>query len=154
MNLPHPWEIRESKKYPGRCYYFNTETSESTWIRPYRYPGNDNNQVWPPIVYLAQIQIKFRGVLGSDGCTRTSEDAKSFIEGIQNDIRLGKATFEEMAIHHSDDNETKEKGGVIGWIKRDKLDEKLGETAWQLRIGEMSHPVKTDKGFYLLYRSG
>lgn len=154
MDLPHPWEIRESKRYPGRCFYFNTETCESTWVRPARYPGSDPGPVWPPIIYLSQIQIKFRGGLGCDGVERTCDEAKALVEEIQDGIRLGNGTFEEMAKKHSDDRETSEGGGVVGWIKRAQIDGKLAETAWQLRIGEMSRPVKTDRGFFLLFRSG
>ena len=154
MELAHPWEIRESKKYPGRCYYFNSETHESTWIRPVRYPGTDPNAPWPPALYLFCILIKYKGSLGGDGVTRSLDEARSLVEQIQSQLMKGDSTFPDMAQKYSDDLETKESGGELGWVVPGKFDKKFDDTAWQLRIGEMSHPVKTGKGIYLILRRG
>ncbi|KAH0790974.1 putative peptidyl-prolyl cis-trans isomerase dodo [Histomonas meleagridis] len=154
MELPHPWEIRESKKYPGRCYYFNSETHESQWIRPVRYPGTDPKKPWPPAMYLFCILIKYKGSLGGDGISRTLDEARSLAEQIFSELQKGDSSFPEMANKYSDDPETRERDGELGWVVWGKFDEKFEKTAWQLKIGETSHPFKTDKGIYLILRRG
>ena len=56
MDLPPPWELRESSRYPGRCFYYNTDTHESSWFRPIPYPGH--RIAWPPAVFVLHILVR------------------------------------------------------------------------------------------------
>lgn len=155
MELPPPWEIKESKNFPGRCFYYNKVTQESTWIRPIPYPGN--RIPWPPAVFVLQILIKhslLKNPVSPKGpVTRTQEEAKNLVKQIINDIVNESVPFEEEAKKYSDD-ESAENGGIIGWIKRSEKSQQIQESIWQLRIGEMSPPVNTDEGIYLFLRRG
>ena len=142
MELPPPWELRDSTRYPGRCYYYNPETQESLWLRPTPYPGSKPTTKWPPILYALQIFIKH------------SDTAKDEIRKIADEIISGKAKFEEIAKEKSQDERTRDNGGILGWIKIDDMHEKLKEVARRLRPGEMSPPIETQEGFYLILRRG
>jgi hypothetical protein len=37
------WITKESKKYPGRYYYYNTSTEESTWNKPKEFHDGQVN---------------------------------------------------------------------------------------------------------------
>lgn len=139
MELPHPWELRESTRYPGRCFYFNRETKETRWIRPVPYPGR--GVVWPPIIYALHILA-------------CGHDAKAKIDRIFNDLITGKRRFEDVARAESDDLETKSKGGTLGWIKHGSMPPEFERAAWQLNICEMSSPVSTPQGWHLILRRG
>ena len=155
MELPPPWEIRESKNYKGRCFYFNKVTQEATWIRPIPYPGN--RVPWPPAVYVAQILIKHYMVKDPNSprgpVTRTQEEAKKLLKQIVEQITKNETPFGEMAKQYSDDIYA-EKEGVVGWITRNQMPQEYEDMAWQLRIGEMSPPVNTADGSYIILRRG
>lgn len=159
MELPPPWELKESTRYPGRCYYYNTETQESSWLRPIPYPGK-SNYVWtpskPPIIYVLHILIKFSDV--DPSVQRTKEAAAEEITNIAWVLINGNTKFEEMARQKSEDLESRDKGGVIGngWIKQDQegIPNEFIQAAWKLRVGEMSPLVETEKGYHLILRRG
>ena len=150
MELPHPWELRESTRYPGRCFYFNRETSESQWIRPVPYPGHKIR--CPPIIYVYHILI--RDSTTDSKCRRSIDEAKSEIDQLFIDLIEKKRTFEEMARRKSEDDATRSDGGKIGWIKPGKMPIQFENAAWQLDICEMSAPVHTDQGWHLILRRG
>ena len=156
MELPPPWEIRESMKHPGHCYYYNTITNESTWIRPIPYPGH-HVDIWPPTIFVAHILLKHtlvRDISGPRGpATRTIDSAKQLIASIIDKLVKNEEPFEEVARTYSDDSSF-ENGGIVGWIKRGQRPKKYDEAAWQLKIGEMSSMVQTDEGIYLILRRG
>ena len=57
--------------------------------------------------------------------------------------------FSELARNESLDQETKEKGGDLGWLPRG-LRPELEEEAFSLELGKVSQPVSTPQGYYLI----
>ena len=57
--------------------------------------------------------------------------------------------FSQLAATESQDQETKDKGGDLGWLPRG-LRPELEEAAFGLEVGEVSQPVYTSKGYYLI----
>ncbi len=57
--------------------------------------------------------------------------------------------FSELAATESQDQETKDKGGDLGWLPRG-LRPELEEAAFGLAVGEVSQPVYTSQGYYLI----
>jgi hypothetical protein len=154
MDLPPPWELRESARYPGRCYYFNVETCESTWVRPFPYPGH-RDRIWPTAIYVLHILVKYHMCEDRDpGITRTRSEAHERAKTVWSDLLKGSQQFEEAAKLHSEDLETRDSGGVIGWIQPKMMPPEFEEIAWQLRIGEMSTPIMTRLGWHLILRRG
>ena len=157
MELPPPWVICESQKYPGRCYYLNTDTHESSWIRPIPYPGNPMD--WPAAIYVLHILIKHVGVEDESTWKSTPifpnrKDAEDRIKDLKREIVEGGKRFEDVAREHSDDMKTYKSGGQIGWIKKGQMPKQFDLMAWELNVGEMSPPIHTPLGWHLILRRG
>ncbi len=69
-------------------------------------------------------------------------------------ITSGSKTFEEVAKEYSQDDLTKDKGGVIGLISREDNDlpESLVVAAYELKDGEVSALVATPFGLHIIKR--
>lgn len=145
MDLPPPWELRESMKYPGRCFYFNRETHESSWLRPVPYPGHP--VPWPPAIFAFHILIK-------ESEDRTPEQLRQIIEGVRQNLIQKRRTFEKAAQSESEDPNTRAKSGCLGWIRRGQMPPEFDAAAWRLHVGEMSPPVRTSLGWHLILRRG
>lgn len=160
MNLPPEWEIRECKDYPGRVFYYNKVTSESTWIRPLPYifgPGNTN---WPPTFFAAHILVKHKDLRNNartwkpDPVTRTREEAKELIFKLFGEMKTGERTFEQIAETESDCIDSHAKEGDLGWIRRHQMPQRFEEVVLKLAVGDVSEPVETELGWHIIKRKG
>lgn len=163
--LPPYWVLRESKDYPGRVYYYNTRTSECTWIRPVIYPHllkSETKIDWPPLVYVSHILIKHNEskdltTWKNDHVFGNKKQALEYILNIKKKLENGVKKFAEMAEEESDDINSYQKGGEIGWIKRGQLDygEAFDNIAFRLGLNKISNePVESDYGWHLIFRLG
>ncbi len=73
------------------------------------------------------------------------------MENIRKDIRDGKLTFEEAAKLYSDDKQSGQKGGDMGWVNLFKYPYVFEKAVHQLDIDEISAPVKTRFGYHLIH---
>jgi len=95
--------------------------------------------------FTSKEEIKLRMiVLRSD-----NPDAKNVAADLRAKIS-GGADFAKMAEMYSEDS-SKYSGGDWGWIDRSTLNEKLTETAFRLKAGQVSQPVEMSGNYYLLY---
>src|SRR6185503_1833390 len=51
---------------------------------------------------------------------------------------------------HSKDTTTKRAGGTLGWLTRQKMVGEFSEATLDLKVGEVSQPVKTQYGWHLI----
>ncbi len=58
--------------------------------------------------------------------------------------------FAEAATQESDDFNTAQQGGDLGFFGRGIMDSLFTETAFALEVGEISDPVRTDFGYHLI----
>lgn len=72
-------------------------------------------------------------------------DAKAVLDK----IRKG-ADFADLAKQYSKDAESAAKGGDIGLVMPGRLDPAVEKAAMSLKEGEVTPPVKTDKGFFIV----
>lgn len=144
--LPQYWEIRECKDYPGRCYFYNPITNESTWIRP-----SDPN---PEMIFVAQILIKtdksIKPETKEGPVTRTVEEALNILNDARNELSINKDKFSMIADKISDMNE--KTGGILGWIRYQDVPPQFAEAAWKLKLNELSDIVETPLGLHLILR--
>ena len=75
-------------------------------------------------------------------------DSRDQARLVRERIKSGKS-FEEMAREHSE-GPTAEKGGDLGWFARGKMVEPFEEAAFDLDVGEISEPVKTEFGWHII----
>lgn len=158
MNLPIGWELKELKEHPGRVYYYNKVTHDSTWVRPIKYPGDqDSYNSYIPLISVMCILISYVDSpkdMNAKNRSRnlTKDEAKKKIDFIFSEIIKGKK-FEELARDESDFIPNY-RNWNIGWISRGTLGPKFEEVAWNLGIGELSCPVETDYGWQIILRNG
>ena len=62
---------------------------------------------------------------------------------------LKKIGFQKTAMIHSN-SETASNGGLIGWVKQDNLNLKIKKIISNLKIGQVSKPIRTTSGFIIL----
>ena len=80
------------------------------------------------------------------------EDALYALTNIRDKILDGEA-FEELAKIYSE-RITAETGGETGWLRNEPAQPEIYKTLAALADNEMSEPVESDNGFYLLKRLG
>ena len=155
------WEIRESKEYPGRIFYYNNETGVSSWIRPcpFNCRSLKEGMQWLPLVYVSHILVKH--VDSSDPLSphkevvRSKNDALEKAKNIIRKITVEKVPFSVLAENESDDINTFENKGIIGWIKRGQYPPSFENVAFSLGVGELSeNPVETNEGWHIIKRDG
>jgi peptidyl-prolyl cis-trans isomerase SurA len=78
-----------------------------------------------------------------------SAGAKAKIDSIYAMAKAGQ-DFAELAKKYSEDPSTSSKGGDLGFVERRKLIPPLGETAFNLKVGEISNVVKSPYGYHIL----
>jgi peptidyl-prolyl cis-trans isomerase D len=59
-------------------------------------------------------------------------------------------SFEEIAKKHSDDSGSKGEGGQTGFFTRGVMEKAFEDTAFSMKPGEISDPVRTDFGFHVI----
>ena len=74
-------------------------------------------------------------------------DLKSKYKRIISDIE--KLGFKKTALKHSN-SESASNGGLIGWVKQDNLNLTIKEIISELKIGQISKPIRTSSGFIIL----
>ncbi len=60
------------------------------------------------------------------------------------------ADFTEIAGEKSTDQITAKKGGELGYFERGKMVAELEEVCFNMKVGEISDPVKTDYGYHIV----
>jgi len=75
-------------------------------------------------------------------------DARSLAERLIQQMKTG-ARFSEVARQFSK-SATAAVGGDLGWIRPDQLPSDLGKQVNQLKVGELSPPIRATGGYYLL----
>jgi len=68
---------------------------------------------------------------------------------IKKDIESGKITFEEAAEKYSL-CPSGQKGGDLGYFNRKQMVQQFADTAFDLKVGELSDPVGTQFGWHII----
>jgi foldase protein PrsA len=75
--------------------------------------------------------------------------SKAAADSMFNDLSHG-VSFNEIAKRTFTDPKLKENGGSLGYISIDEMDPEFEKTAYGMRIGEISKPVKTVQGYSII----
>ena len=68
---------------------------------------------------------------------------------VENKLKNG-GNFTTLAAEYSTDNTTKENGGEVGWFPQGILISELDQAAFSLPIGNVSEPIVTTNGYYII----
>ncbi|MFA6234760.1 MAG: peptidylprolyl isomerase, partial [Bacteroidota bacterium] len=82
-------------------------------------------------------------------------EAYTALSMVRDSLRLGVATFEELAARYSQDSASGPMGGDLGWLNRGtNLEPNFEEALFNLKVGEVSSPVRSAFGMHLVKVSG
>lgn len=76
-------------------------------------------------------------------------DARKKADSVLAELKSGKK-FAALAKQYSDDSNTKDKGGDLGWVVRGQLSPSLDLALEELKPGQVSEPIRTANGFHIL----
>ncbi len=85
---------------------------------------------------------------------RRLEEARAKLRDVLTSLKPDGSNFGALAARYSDDRATRTKEGLIGWLPRfeDKIPAALLRTAWAMRDGQVSSPIRTFYGWHLVRR--
>ena len=103
-----------------------------------------DQQLRPALISFNQIVI----TPSPSGAARDS--ARARIIRIQSELGVGE-DFEVVARRHSDDEQTRERGGELGWMSRNTVVKPFGDAVWASRPGQiLISPVQTQFGIHII----
>jgi len=65
-------------------------------------------------------------------------------------VAIGGGDFSALAIEHSDDSDTREQGGALGWFRAQDLAPAFRNVVTEMTEGEISEVVRGEAGYYIL----
>ncbi len=80
--------------------------------------------------------------------------ARERIEEAYDLISAGSDTFDEIAVLYSDDEQTSDRGGEMGWTRRDRLPPPADSIIFSLDVGELSDIVEMHRAYHLFKVTG
>ncbi|MCA2981510.1 MAG: SurA N-terminal domain-containing protein [Myxococcaceae bacterium] len=102
--------------------------------------------------YFIDERVKARQILlrvARDADAATKDDAKKRLENVRRQIVDEKKPFAELASSVSEDTETKDKGGDLGFIERSQLPSDFATKLFALKPGEVTEVTESPIGFHL-----
>ena len=96
-------------------------------------------------VKAKQILLK----VSPDADAARKAELKSRIENVRKDIVDNKKDFSEIARAVSEDLETREKGGDLGFVERLALPGAFADVLFALKPGEVTAPIETPMGWFI-----
>lgn len=165
-HLPEGWNQKESKSHPGRYYYVNKYTHETTWTlptEPAQPPASPTNE--PQKVQVFHILRKHSGSRRpaswrQNHITQSKQDAINQITEFRDELINVMRTqgpeqmfqrFQDIAYSESDCG-SHERGGDLGMFGRGEMQRAFEEVAFALKPGELSGLCDTDSGIHILFR--
>lgn len=109
------------------------------------YKNNISEFEVPEKVKVSHILI----AIDSDASENVKAEKKKQAEQILYKVKAGE-NFAELAQQFSDDSATKKRGGVLGFFPRGSKSTEIEEVAFNLKKGEVSDIVLTDKGYHII----
>lgn len=80
----------------------------------------------------------------------TDQQAHDKLEGIAQQIKNGRISFSDVAKQLSEDSDSSNQGGDLGWSSLDRFDPALRNALIHLKKGEISDPVQSSYGWHLI----
>jgi peptidyl-prolyl cis-trans isomerase C len=109
------------------------------------YKNNISEFEVPEKVKVSHILI----AIDSDASENVKAEKKKQAEQILYKVKAGE-NFAELAQQFSEDSATKKRGGVLGFFPRGSKSSEIEEVAFNLKKGEVSDIVLTDKGYHII----
>jgi peptidyl-prolyl cis-trans isomerase D len=100
--------------------------------------------------FRQEPQVRVRLVTAAKEASEADEaEVLSILEEIRQDIVEGRLSFEEAARTYSEDTSASS-GGDLGFLDRNRMAPAFTEAAFDLAVGDVSEPVRTQFGYHLI----
>lgn len=76
--------------------------------------------------------------------------AKNAIDSLYNVVKENPESFEQVAMTNSDDQGSARMGGQVGWFTAGQMVPEFSEKAFEIEVGEISEPVRTNFGWHII----
>lgn len=100
-------------------------------------------------MFVEAEKVKVSHILAKFSDEEERHKAIEKIEFAFSQIGEGKP-FEEVAKELSDDEDSSQNGGDIGYIRKARFPDSFKQAAFELEIGELSEIIETESGFHIL----
>ncbi|CAG2113407.1 unnamed protein product [Medioppia subpectinata] len=151
-DLPKGWEKRISRS-TGQVYYLNVYTKESQWDRPTAEANaKDNEKIRCSHLLVKHCESRRPSSWREEKITRSKDEAIELVNEYRQQIDSGETTIEELAQEVSDCSSAK-KGGDLGYFTRGAMQKPFEDSAFGLKVGQMSDLVETDSGVHIILRT-
>ncbi|MDX2249058.1 MAG: peptidylprolyl isomerase [Bacteroidia bacterium] len=97
----------------------------------------------------AEVQINHI-VINPPFSDESEQRAKGTLAELRRKILDESADFGELAAKNTDEPGGKERRGDLGWFGRGQMVPEFEEVAYQMRVGEVSEPFKTEFGYHIV----
>lgn len=104
----------------------------------------------PVEMNIAAVLIQFRGCEKADGVERSRQEALAIATEVAREAR-GGADFKQLAMDKSDGPRAAA-GGMFGNFDSRNMINQVVEATSELEVGEISEPVETQFGYYVILR--
>ena len=138
--LPYEFEDPMYTLQPGEVYGEVVKTRFGyhiimVTVKQHRYPK----------IRASHILVSFHNKDGQIDTLAAKERADSAYTQL-----LAGAPFEAMVEEYSDDPGSKEKGGDLGYFERRMMVKEFDEVVFNMQVGQISEPVKTNFGYHII----
>ncbi|SBT81935.1 Chaperone SurA [secondary endosymbiont of Trabutina mannipara] len=99
---------------------------------------------------ITKEEVHIRHIFLRDSIIRNDQCARSKLENISDKISKGSISFEAVAKQQSEDPNSSNKGGDLGWRFTDAFDSNLRDVLMHLHKGEISTPVHSAFGWHII----
>lgn len=81
---------------------------------------------------------------------RERERVRTQLRGYRDKVMEGEASFSQLAMLYSEDEESSIRGGDLGYRSKNDFQPEFSDAAFALKPGRLSRIVETDDGFHLI----
>ncbi len=99
--------------------------------------------------FVTREQRRARHILIAVGPDSNEDEAAATAESLLARLQDG-ADFTELAAEHSDDPGSAVEGGDLGWAERDAFVGAFGDALFEMEVGEVEGPVRSEFGFHII----
>ncbi len=99
--------------------------------------------------YSQDEQVQASHILLKTDDPKKAKDAETRINALRK--KLTTSNFKIMANATTEDASGKGKGGSLGWFGKGRMVPKFEETAFKMKVGTISEPIKSRFGYHIIY---
>lgn len=141
--------IKDNDSVSGKAVWFDFNTADSVYVSDEEIKKEYEQRKETEFKKGPASRIKYFAFEIKPSETDFN-DVKSEIELIYNDAIKPGQSFAELADRYSEDPGSARNGGSLGTFGKGQMVPEFEKTAFSLKVGEISKPVRTDYGWHII----